>query len=116
MKAQLINDTWWKFFARFLIGCLVASPWLVITKIIGITNLENSYLLMVLKYFFPHLLMGYSLFFVADLINKRLGLLQVADGHTVMLSKDDEQAGVAEIDLDLEDSRMLNRSQTKKNE
>jgi len=34
MKTHLLNDTWAKLFARFLIACIVASPWFGFPKII----------------------------------------------------------------------------------
>ena len=57
--------------------------------------------------------MGFSLFFVADLINKRFGLLPAApEDKTAQLKKDDEEAGFAETELELEDSSMLDKSRT----
>ena len=56
--------------------------------------------------------MGFSLFFVADLINKRFGLIPVILEKEAQLKKNDEEEGVAEIELELEESSMIDRSET----
>ena len=97
-----MNDTWARFFARFVIGCLVAVPYLIIPTIIEKTSVENAYVLMVFKFLVPALLIGFSLFFVADWVNKRVGLLEVAFNKVALPKKDEEEGLMAEVDLDEE--------------
>ena len=78
-KAQLLNDTWTKMIARYLVGCVVAAPWSYVNSMIEVATLESSIALMVFHLLVPALLLGFCLFFVADWINERFGLLQVAD-------------------------------------
>lgn len=73
-----LNDTWWKIFLRFLMAVAIAAPWGIVTLGLAYSNLQNAYVLLVFKYFLPYFLMGNSLFFLADIVNMRIGLLELA--------------------------------------
>ena len=69
IASQPLNDTWWKILLRFLMAVALAAPWAIITIVLSYSSLQNVYILLIFKYFLPYFLMGYSLFFLADIVN-----------------------------------------------
>ena len=47
MSGKLINEIWWKKFARFGLAMLIAYPWMLVSKIIDALDPENAYVILI---------------------------------------------------------------------
>ena len=73
-----INESWWKMLARPFIGAIANLPFFSL-YLLGPEQIENVYLLMVLKSFMPTLCLGLIMFGFNDRLCMSLGLLTFQD-------------------------------------
>ena len=71
------NEAWYTKWLRVLVACGLVIPELVLALIIEKSNVSNAYVFLVFGSTLPTVLIGISFFFLADYVNKRLGLLQL---------------------------------------
>ena len=78
MKGTVPTDeAWWKKWVRCLVALGVCIPGFILAAIFGLTNVSNAYVLLIFFTTIPTLILGISIFFMADYVNKRLGLLKL---------------------------------------
>lgn len=89
LTGRVTETTLWAAACRLMVACLVTAPWLLVRALIAKLEIEDPYLLMVFKRLLPAILMSLTLFYIADLVNHRLGLLPKRQGKQ---SDSDEEA------------------------
>ena len=47
ISGRLINEIWWKKFARFGLAMLIAYPWILVSKIIDALDPDNPYAILI---------------------------------------------------------------------
>ena len=76
---HLLDDSWLKMYARFTMGMSLIASWIFTKDLITAfsSEINNSYIMLILRGIIPGLLLGMSLFFFADYIYVILGLLTI---------------------------------------
>lgn len=74
-----MDDSLFKMSARFIIGMFLVMPWLLFRILVQsyASETSNAYALLLLKGVVPGLLTGVSLFWFADVLNEKLGVLKM---------------------------------------
>ena len=70
---ELVNESWWKKYVRFLVTVGLCIPVLAIGLIPGEFNI---YLMMLVKRFIPTFGSGFIIYGLSDWVNKKINLLQ----------------------------------------
>ena len=77
----LEDDSFLKMVARFLVSITLIIPYAFISKSMVLPNVvtqANSYSMFLIGRIIPNILYGVSLFYMADMLNVKLGILKVA--------------------------------------
>ena len=79
ISGSLADDTILKMTARFIIGMFLLAPWVLFRRMVKSHAPQDAspYALMLLKGAIPGLMAGVSLFWFADMLNSKLGLLKM---------------------------------------
>ena len=79
ISGSVAGDSFLKMTARFIIGMCLYAPWVLFRKVVKshASQSSNPYTLMLLKGVIPGLMAGVSLFWFADMLNCKLGLLNM---------------------------------------
>lgn len=72
------NDTNLRIAGRFGMAALLTTPWIIIQIIFEFTS-AASYVQFFCKSLIPIFFIGFTLFYVADLVNMKIGLLDTAE-------------------------------------
>ena len=88
----LVNDTFWKNIVRPLNSALLAGAvYLLMRMMLSAFDFVDAYLLLTFKITFPGLLIGACFFLFGDLLNERLGLLEMLPNPELKETEDDEE-------------------------
>ena len=88
LTGRVTETALWGAGCRLMLACLITAPWLLIPVLVKKVGVDDPYLLMVFKKLLPATLMSFSYFYIADLVNHRLGLLPKRQGKE---SQSDEE-------------------------
>ena len=81
------DEAWYTKWLRVLVGCALLIPEAVLALIMLLTDASNAYVLLIFESTLPTVLIGISLFFLTDYVNKRLGLLKLETNPTPSTSQ-----------------------------
>ena len=81
------DEAWYTKWLRVLVGCALLIPEAVLALIMLLTEISNAYVLLIFESTLPTVLIGISLFFLTDYVNKRLGLLKLETNPTPSTSQ-----------------------------
>ena len=88
----LVNDTFWKNIARPAIsGLLAGAVYFLLRMILAAFDFVDGYLLLMFKLTFPGLLIGACFFLFGDLLNEKLGLLEMLPNPELKDSDEDDE-------------------------
>ena len=98
ISQEPINDTMWRQAGRILLTAGLVVPWVIIIIVLEVANVTSAYTLFFAKTLIPSTLIGFTLYYFADLVNMRLGLLEVpgdgAKGTASATKKNDDEVGL----------------------
>ena len=79
ISGKPMDDSLFKMAARFILGLFLVMPWLLFRILVQsyATQTSNAYTLLLFKGVIPGLLTGVSLFWFADVLNEKLGILKM---------------------------------------
>ena len=76
---ELVDDNWWKIIARYAVSWLVSYPWLLVQLAIDEWgDVSNPWVRLFLCNLLCRYLCYISLFFLGDVVNKKIGLLKTS--------------------------------------
>ena len=81
------DEAWYTKWLRVLVGIALLIPEAVLALIMLLTDVSNAYVLLIFESTLPTVLIGISLFFLTDYVNKRLGLLKLETNPTPSTSQ-----------------------------
>ena len=87
----LVNDTFWKNIVRPLNSCILAGlVYGLLRMILAAFDFVDGYLLLTFMLTFPGLLVGACFFLFGDILNEKLGLLEMLPNPELKGDDDDE--------------------------
>ena len=88
----LINDSFWNNIVRPVIsGLLAGSVYFLLRMMLTAFDFVDGYLLLTFKITFPGLLIGACFFLFGDLLNEKLGLLEMLPNPELKDTEEDEE-------------------------
>ena len=77
IEGRLETEPWWKKFARLGIAILLLIPSVGLAGLVSLIGAENSYVKLIFITTIPTLFATFCIFFVSDIVNRKLGLLKM---------------------------------------
>ena len=75
---RLETEPWWRKFARLGIAALfLLIPGVGLAALVSLIGAENSYVKLIFETTIPTFLAMFCVFFVSDIVNRKLGLLKM---------------------------------------
>lgn len=69
------DEAWWKKWVRTLVAVGLLVPWALLTLLFALIKYSNAYFDMIFETTLPTVLIGISLYYLTDKVNRHLGLL-----------------------------------------
>ena len=91
------NDTVWKMIGRFAMAFAVSTPWIVLVMVLRNSTSPSPYVRLFIQSIFPNFLIGFSFYYVADMVNVKIGLLQTSE---TMGDEPENEKGDGDKDMD----------------